>query len=131
MLEISQAHNEARLIGTRDFLDAGTGYAKLQIYDDSHARPANGATTTCVLLAEIELDKPCGTVTAGLLHLTSANLPLVLATGTAAWARALTANGTHAWDCTVTETGGGGEVQLPSTTLYVGGTTMLVSAVLG
>jgi len=130
-ITISTEHRDARLIGTRDFLDAGTGNAKIQIYDNSGARPGNGLATTCVLLTEIELDKPCGTVSGGLLTLTSSDTPLVQATGDALWARVVTANNTHAFDCDVSDPSGTGEIQLPNVTLYAGGTTVLVSGTLG
>jgi hypothetical protein len=131
MLSISVSHNEARLTGSRDFLDTGTGAAKIQIYDNSAPRPANGAGASSALLAEITLDKPCGTVSSGALTLTASATSLVQRTGVALWARVVTASGAHAFDCDVSATGGSGEVWLPSTQLYAGGTTLLVSAVLG
>lgn len=133
MISISIAHNEARLNGTLTFMEVGmTGgaVAHLRIYNG--VRPANGGAVT-TLLVDIPLDNPPGTVTpgSGVLNLTSAALPLVAATGTASWARCVNAAGAEVFDCDVSDTTGTGEVQLPSTSLFAGGKTSLVSAVLG
>lgn len=127
-LAISAAHNEARLNGTRTYLDTGTGNAKVRIY--SGVRPTPGGTPT-MLLVEIALAKPCGVVSGGMLTLASTDLAMVLNTGDATWARIVTANGDFAVDCDVSQTGGSGEVQLPSTQLYAGGKTEITSALLG
>lgn len=128
---ISVALNEARLGGTRDFLDTGSANARIRLYDGT--RPANGGTAT-LLLVEIELDKPCGTVASGVLTLSSSDLPLVANSGVATWARIVNGNGDHAFDCDVADDGdppGTGQVVLPDTTLYAGGKTQLISGVLG
>jgi hypothetical protein len=125
---ISQAHNEARLGGTKSYLDTGSSNARIRVYNGT--RPASGGTPT-TMLVEIALDKPCGTVAAGVLTLSSSDLPLIANSGTATWARIVNGNGDYAFDCDVSATGGAGEVQLPSTTLFAGGKTQLVSGVLG
>jgi hypothetical protein len=125
---ISTAHNEARLTGTRDFLDTGSGNAKLRLYNGT--RPSNGGTPT-TLLAEIMLDDPCGTVASGQLTLTSSDTPLCLATGTATWARLINAAGNHVADGDVsTVAAGTGQVQLDDVNLLAGGRVQIVSAVL-
>jgi hypothetical protein len=40
-------------------------------------------------------------------------------------------NGSVAWDCDVSDLNGTGELRLPSTTLYAGGYTRIVSGLLG
>lgn len=127
-LTISAAHNEARLNGTRAYLDTGASNARVRIYSGS--RPAPGGAPT-LLLVEINLAKPCGVVSGGVLTLTSNDLAMVLNTGDATWARIVTASGDFAVDCDVSPTGGAGEVQLPSTQLYAGGRTEITSALLG
>lgn len=127
---ISQAHNEARLAGTKTFLDTGAGTATVQVY--TAPRPASGATPTgATLLVAIALTKPCGSVAAGVLTITSTDVPMCVATGDAAWARILNANGDFAMDCDVSITGGAGEIQLDNIHLLLGGREQLVSAVLG
>lgn len=125
---ISQRHNEARLTGTMTDLDTGSGNARIRIYDGT--RPASGGTVTN-LLVEIELDKPSGTVASGLLTLASSDLPLITTSGVATWARVICGDNAFAFDCDVSDTAGSGQVKLPSTTLFAGGKTQLVSGVLG
>jgi len=89
---------------------------KLRIYDG--AKPASGGAATN-LLAEIALANPAaGSPSGGILTFTvpqsdnSAD-----ATGTATWARIV--DGTNAWivDMTVTSTGGGGDLQLVTSSI--------------
>ena len=118
-VEIPTAHNEARLAGTRTFLDTGAAKARIRIYDGS--RPtAGGAATT--LLVEIVLAKPCGTVATNKLTLAADDAAgyTVVAAGTASWARFVNGNGDWALDCDVSDAAGMGEVKLPGTTLAVG-----------
>lgn len=89
---------------------------KLRIYDG--ARPATGGAAT-TLLAELALANPAGpSASGGVLTLTvpvtdsSAN-----ATGTATWARIVDGSGTFLADMTVTASGGGGDVELVTTSI--------------
>jgi len=118
-VEISTAHNEARLTGTRTFMDSGAANARIRIYDGT--RPALGGAAT-TLLVEIVLAKPCGTVAANKLTL-QADDPAgyeVVAAGSATWARIVNGNGDLVLDCDVSDPAGSGEVKLPGTTLAVG-----------
>lgn len=120
----------AALEGRRDYLDLGSGVARIRIYGDNQPRPATGATATGTLLVTIDLEKPSGTIASGELTLAAGDDVIVAASGTALWARVINGNGDIAFDCDVSSTSGSAELQLPSTTLFAGGTTRLVSGVL-
>ena len=127
---ITVEHNEARLAGTLAFLDAGSNPARLRIYGGT--RPETPATLpSSVMLVEIRLTKPAGTVAAGLLTLTQQEDGLITATGIATWARLVNGNDVTALDLDCTGTDGTGDVKLASTNLYLGGDARLVSAILG
>lgn len=127
---ITVEHNEARLAGTLAFLDAGSNPARLRIYGGT--RPVTPATLpSSVMLVEIKLTKPAGTVAAGLLTLTQQEDGLISATGIATWARLVNGNDVTALDLDCTGTDGTGDVKLASTNLYLGGDARLVSAILG
>jgi hypothetical protein len=129
---IGQTNNfkNAALEGRRDYLDLGAGVARILIYGDDQPRPATGATASGTLLVTIELEKPSGTISGGEFALAAGDDVLVVASGTALWARVINGNGDIAFDCDVSDTSGSAELQLPSTTLFAGGTTRLVSGVL-
>jgi len=55
---------------------------------------------------------------------------MITATGQASWARIVNGEGDLAWDCDVSDLNGAGELRLPSTTLYAGGSTRIVSGVI-
>lgn len=119
----------AALEGRKSFLDSGSGNARIRLYNGT--RPASGGTPT-TLLAEIELDKPCGTVAARTLTLASEAVPLCDASGVATWARVVNGNGDFAFDCDVsTVAAGTGQVQLEDTSLLAGGKVQLVYGYLG
>ena len=127
-VSISSAHNVARLAGTLSYLDTGAGHARVRLYDGT--RPAAGGAAT-TLLAEIALDKPCGAISNNVLVLTSSDIPLIVASGVAMWARVVNGNGDMAFDCDVSNQAGSGDIKLVSTTLYAGGKAVLSSALLG
>jgi hypothetical protein len=109
----------SRLNVVRDACDAGTGAGKVRIY--SGTRPATGGAETTIL-AELTLSDPCApAATGGVLTFsaitgdTSANN-----SGTATWARLLDSANTAVADLGVTATGGGGELQLVSTSITAG-----------
>ena len=129
MIAISTALNEFRLNAVIDFLAGRAENARAEIYDG--VRPALGGTPTGNLLASIVLMEPLGTVSNGLLSVTPTNEVMIGNTGQATWARIVNGNGALAWDCDVSDLNGTGELRLPSTTLYAGGYTRIVSGLLG
>lgn len=102
--------------------------ALLRIYDGS--RPATGGAAT-TLLAELTCNATfAGAAASGVLTLnaitqdSSAN-----ATGTATWFRIVQSGGsTHVMDGSVTASGGGGDMELSSTSIVSGGTVSITSA---
>lgn len=130
MLTISTEHNEARLGGTLGFLDSGAAAARIRIYDGARPATNNGALTDQLLLVELALDKPCGTVASGTLTLNASALPLIGNTGVASWARIVNGDGVQAIDCDVSDEGGTAPIKLQTTTLYAGGRAVLISGTL-
>ena len=129
-ITITQAHNEARLEATRAFLDTGTGRARVRLYGGT--RPSSvTADPGTPLIAEIPLQKPCGSVAGGVLTLVQHEDGLIMHTGVVTWARVVNGNGDTAFDCDAGEGVGPWEIQLAQTQLYAGGSARLLSAVLG
>lgn len=129
-LQITAAHNDARLSGTLAFLDEGPGNARLRIY--AGARPANPEDEPAAAhLVEIPLTKPAGVVSGGALALTQSENGLISATGVATWARAVNGDGVTAFDADAGQGAGAWEVQLSQAQLFSGGEVQLLSAVLG
>ena len=129
MLEITTALNDARLQAVVDFLAQGTANATLTLY--SGDRPAIGETPTGIALVSIPLVEPAGTVSGGVLTLTSPPEEMVTASGVATWARIMNGNGIVAFDCDVSDEAGSGEITMQTTTLYAGGFARIVAGVLG
>lgn len=129
MIQISAELNAYRLNGVITFLSAGSENARAEIYDG--VRPALGGTPSGNLLASIVLMEPLGAVADGLLTVATTNEVMIGNTGQATWARIVNGNGALAWDCDVSDLNGTGELRLPSTTLYAGGYTRIVSGLLG
>lgn len=129
MIQISSELNDYRLNAVVNFLAIGTQNASVRIY--SGARPALGAPPTGDLLATIVLVEPIGDVEDGLLSITPTDEALIETGGVATWARIVNGDGELAWDCDVSDLDGTGELRLPSTTLYAGGYTRIVSGLLG
>jgi hypothetical protein len=127
---ITVEHNEARLVGTLGFLDTGPNPARLRVYGGT--RPASpGTLPSSVMLVEIKLTKPAGTIANGLLTLTQQEDGLITATGIATWARLVNGAEVTALDLDCSGTDGNGDIKLASTNLYLGGDARMVSAVLG
>lgn len=127
-ITISTQLNDARLTAVRDFLDSGTGAGKIRIYNG--ARPGHGGAAT-LLLVEIPLQEPCGSVFGGVLTLESSDSALAVNSGVATWARVLSGNDEIAFDCDCSDGAGSGDIKLLDTNLLAGGQVQLLSGVLG
>lgn len=111
-----------------DLLDAGSGAATIDIR--SGTQPAAAIdTATGTLLCTVTLADPAfgnsGTGTATLL-----GVPLSgtgVANGTASWFRAKDSDGTTVLDGSVTATGGGGQIEVATTTVSTGLTVQVTS----
>lgn len=128
-LGFSTTLRNARATAIRDALDAGSGPGVIEFYDG--ARPATGGTAT-TLLATCTLADPSGTISNGVFTLGA----VVDGTGTAGataggktatWARLKDSDGTFVMDASVSATGGGGDIQLNSTTIATGQTVKVTS----
>lgn len=111
-----------------DLLDAGAGAGYIEIRTGSQpATPNTAASGT--LLATLTLSDPAfgaaasGTATASAITSdTSAD-----ATGTAGWFRGYDSTGAAVIDGSVTATGGGGDMELDSTSIVAGGTVAITA----
>lgn len=134
MILISEEHNEDRLAGTLFNLMRGPNPAKIRIYDDSGTPERPAAITDApvgVLLAVATLLDPPGVVEDNKLTLSLPPDALVLATGTARWARISTGEDSPSLDCDVSLIAGAGELKLLTIDLLAGGAVRLVSAEFG
>lgn len=129
MIEITTALNDARLQAVVDFLAQGTTNATITLY--SGDRPAIGAAPSGTSLVVIPLVEPAGTVSGGVLTLTSPPEEMVTTSGVATWARVANGKGIVAFDCDVSDEAGSGEITMQTTTLYAGGFARIVAGVLG
>ena len=106
-----------------DKIDAGSGPGKIKFY--TATRPATGAAITDqILLGTVPLNKPCATVSSGVLTWAVSPVPeddSADSNGTAAWCRFLDSNDNVVMDGSVTATGGGGDVTLNTVSLVAGG----------
>jgi len=129
MYTFSPAVRNARAQVIANALDAGSGPAQWQFYTGPQPA-AGGALTTQTLLATVLLTDPCGTVTDGVLTLTSAGDVLAVASGIIAWARFTDSAGTVVLDADVGTPGSGAAVTIDHPQVYAGGTVRIVSAAL-
>lgn len=119
-----------QLAAVRDLLDTGASNGAFQLRSGS--KPTSvGDAATGTLLATVVLERPCGTVSAGVLTLIQDADAVAVATGAAAWARWIDGDGQVLFDTDVSIIGGAGEVQLTTVSIEAGMIIPLVSATLG
>lgn len=113
-------------------LDAGSGAGKIRIYDGTRPAGPGTAVTTQNLLAEITCADPAfGSPDDGVVTIAGAPLSTTgLDDGTAAWFRALDSDNAAKFDGDVTETGGGGDLELATTTVSTGATVRVTGGTL-
>lgn len=132
IIDISVAHNNARLLGTRDFLDEGADNATLEIYGTT--RPTPGDPPGGDPLVVITLAKPCGAIVSNKLELEQDAVggDMITLSGTAAWGRLMNGDGAWAGDGDVSLAAGDAPFKLSgdSLAIYAGGYVVLGSATL-
>ena len=118
-LATSARNNMAQVI--RDLLDADAGAGKIEVYTGSQPTNPNTAATGTLLATFTLADPSFGAPATGVITL--AGTPLTasgVAAGTAGWFRASDNSGDAVMDGTVSATGGGGNLELNTTTVSVG-----------
>ena len=110
-------------------MDAGAGVARVRFY--AGARIAVTAAPGTGFICETPLLKPSGSVLDGVITLNPGDPGINVLSGTTTWARLVNGNGDTVFDCDVSDLAGSGEIKLPSTVLYAGGETRMVSGTLG
>lgn len=118
----------ARLTQILNAIDAGAAAATLKFY--TGPRPATGAAiTTETLLGTLTFSDPSGSVANGVLTLNAITEDSSAdADGTAAWARVEDSDLNFVMDLSVTATGGGGDIELNTTSIVTGGPIRVTSA---
>ncbi len=111
-----------------DLLDAGSSAGTIKIYTGTQPASANDSATGTLLATVTFGDPAFGAASSGVATL--AGTPLSgtgVAAGTAGWARLADSTGATVLDGAVTATGGGGQVELATTTISVGVTVQVTS----
>lgn len=123
---LATATRNAACDATVDLLDGGTGAGTIKIYTGTQPATAND-TATGTLLATITLADPAfGAASTGAATLAGTPLSATaVAAGTAGWARFADSNGATVLDGSVTATGGGGQIELATTTISTGVTVQI------
>lgn len=111
-----------------DLLDGGPAAGTIKIFTGTQPTTAND-TATGTLLATITLSDPAfGAASPGVATLAGTPLSATgVAAGTAGWARLADSTGATVMDGSVTATGGGGQIELATTTISVGVTVSITS----
>lgn len=111
-----------------DYVDAGAGVGTIKVYTGSQPATANDAVTGTLLATFNCQDPAFGSATAGVATLAGTPLTTTgLAAGTAGYFRCATSTPGSVFDGSVTATGGGGQLELNTTTISVGVTAEVTS----
>lgn len=112
----------------KDLLDAGAGNGTLKIYTAPQPAGANNPPGAATLLGTLTFSKPSAPAAAGgILTFNAIPQADAVATGTAAWARLADSAGNTVLDCDITNTGGGGTIQLNTVSIVAGGPIAVTS----
>ena len=103
-----------------DLLDAGAGAGTLKIYTGSQPTDPQTAASGTLLATVTLIDPAFGSASSGTATGSDPASVNASATGTAGWFRAADSNGNAVFDGTVTATGGGGTMELSTTSLVSG-----------
>ncbi|MGW5556858.1 hypothetical protein ACWER9_06500 [Micromonospora sp. NPDC003944] len=125
---ISTAARNAAAGAIAGLLDAGAGAGTIKVYSGS--QPATGDTAESgTLLATFTLADPAfSSASSGVATLAGTPRSTTgVGAGTAGWFRAEDSTGANVLDGSVTAAGGGGELELSTTTISVGLTVELTS----
>lgn len=115
----------------KDAIDAGSGAGTIKIYTGTQPTTAAGAVTTQTLLGTLTFSDPCGTVATGALTMGAITQDSSAdADGTATWARIADSTGATVMDVNVSVTGGGGALQMNTTSIVAGGPILISSFVI-
>lgn len=131
-MNITSAHNTARLLGTLAFMQDGPGRSRFLIYEGTMPALPTDPPTGSFLLGTIVLDAVPGAIVSGELVLAAAQVGLVSATGIPQWARLVNPSDVAGGDCTASGVGGGGQLEVETAVdgkVYLGGALALVSGV--
>lgn len=126
-IRLSTAARNAAADAVVDLVDAGAGAGTLKIY--TGAQPANGDTEgSGTLLATVTFADPAfGAASGGTATATDPAAVTAVGTGTAASFVVEDSTGANVLNGTVSATGGGGDLQLSSTSLATGITVDVTS----
>lgn len=111
-----------------DLLDGGSGAGTIKIYTGSQPASANDAATGTLLVTITLSDPAFGAASSGAATLSGTPLSGTgVASGTAGWARLADSAAATVIDGSVTATGGGGQIELATTTVSSGATVQITS----
>lgn len=132
-LTLSTAARNAAANAVGDLLDGGSGAGKVRMYTATRPAGPDTAIGAQTLLAEFPCSDPAwAAASTGTKALDVTPIPAAtgLAAGTAAWFRMLDSANVAVIDGSVTATGGGGDLELNTTTVSVGLTLEITSGTL-
>lgn len=131
ILRLDETLKNSTLTPIQTAIDAGAAGGKINIYSGTIPATVATAVTTQVLLGTLTFSDPCGAVYAGALTMGAITQDAAAdATGTATWARITDADGNAKMDIDVTNTGGGGTLQLNTVNIVAGGPILISSFVI-
>lgn len=112
-------------------IDAGSGAGTIKFYTGTQPTLASDAITTQTLLGALTFSDPCAVVSSGVFTASTITQDSSAdATGTATWARIADSTGATVCDVNVTATGGGGSIQLNTTSIVIGGPIIISSFII-
>ena len=126
---VTAATRNSALNTIRDAVDAGAGAGTIAVYDGTQPANADAALAGNTLLGTLTCSDPSAPgAAAGTLTLSAiAEDAAADATGTASFARIRDSNSATVFDCDISATGGGGTLQLNTTSIVIGGPIRITS----
>lgn len=130
IVRIAAATRNAMLDQLRTLLDAGAAGGTIKFYTGTQPANADAGLSGNTLLGTLTCSDPAAPGASGGVLTFSAITEdsSADATGTATWARIADSNGNTICDVDVTTTGGGGTIQLNTTSIVAGGPIRISSA---
>lgn len=111
-----------------DAIDSGSAAGSIKIYDGAQPSGPDVPVTSQIVLSEHTLSYPCGTASNGILTFNAISEDsFANTTGTATWARFYNSAGVAVADASITQVGGGGDLQMNTVNVVINGPVRFTS----